>query len=345
MTIPLSDESTSSVPFSVVSIENSSDQRVFISYDLFSGTGISISKDGYSELVIGELSPGDGITGIDSLYESGDDHYWDAGFETGNIFVVEEGVKVALKHVIIHTYTDAADGTTDMPDIIVEVKSLEDSAWNGPRDQEINGSVTVTDSACTINSSDPPSALTNLLGTANGTAITYNLPWIAANCRVFTRSGSTYTPCALVTTTPDAANEYQITGTQQIKVYGTNFHFVYCFCENEPFIKVEAGDYIESDEGLHRITSLTNYTTAALDRYKVSGSDATSTHYSAEQMAAGHGQVKLGINRLVEGVQLKIRIVPRRAAGETDQPSVAKITGISLGYIPLGEKIVEATGG
>ena len=345
MTIPLSDESTSSVPFSVVSIENSSDQRVFISYDLFSGTGISISKDGYSELVIGELSPGDGITGIDSLYESGDDHYWYGQFDTGNIFIEQEGIKCALKHVIIHTYTDAAVGETDMPDIIVEVKSLEDSLWNGPRDPLLDGSITMTTSACTIDSSSPPTAMSNILGTANGAAITYDLPWPAANCRIYTYTGGTYTVCTLVTSTPTAVKTYQITGTQEIKVMGTNGHIVYCFCENEPFVKTTAGDYVESDEGFHRINSITNYCATVLDRYKATGTD-TCTQYTAEQMPVGHGQVKIGINRLVEGVQLRVMVMPRHGTGTTDtQPTVAKITGISLGYIPLGEKILEATGG
>ena len=333
--------STTEDPQSIVAIESSSDQRLIVSYS--TEYGLTSSSDGFVSLVTTQLSTGEKITGKDystnSVYDT-----WCGNFETGNIFIVDEGVKVALKHVIIHTYTDAAS-VGDNPDIIVEVKSLEDSDWHGPRDNEIDGAVTVTTSACTIDSSDPPSALSNLLGTANGTAITYNLPWIAANCRVYTYS-STYTACTLVTTTPDAANEYQITGTQQIKVYGTNGHSVYCFCDNEPSVKVGAGDYIETDEGFHRINSVTSYVAAVLDKYKSSGSDTDAVHYTAEQMPIGHGQVKVGINKLVEGVQLRIYILPRHGTGTTDiQPTIAKITGISLGYIPLGEKIVEATGG
>jgi hypothetical protein len=232
-----------------------------------------------------------------------------------------------------------------MPDIVVEVKSLEDSVWSGPRDPLLDGSITVTTSACTIDSSTPPTAMSNILGTANGTAITYDLPWPAANCRVYTKTGSTYTPCTLVTSTPTVVNTYQITGTQEIKVMGTNAHVVYCFCENEPFIKTAVGDYVESDEGMHRINSITNYYTAVLDRYKATGSD-TCTQYAAAQMPVGHGQVKIGVNKLVEGVQLRVFVLPRHGTGTTaTQPTVAKITGISLGYIPLGEKILEATGG
>lgn len=342
-TIPLSNKSVSDKPFSIVAFESSSDQRILISYDKQSG--VKLSNDGYDELVIAELSTGDAVTGKDSLYTSGDDHYWYGEFQTGNIWLIEEGVKVALKHIIISTYTNAVDGTTDSPDIIVEVKSLEDSEWNGGNEPLLDGEVTVTNAACTIDSSAPPTAMSTVLGTATGASLTYNLPWVAANCRIFTKTGSTYTACTLVTSAPTAVNTYQISGTQQIKAVGTAGHSVYCFCDNEPFIKVESGDYIESDEGLHRITSLTNYTTAALDRYRSTGSDTDAVHYSAEQMPVGHGQVKIGINRLVEGVQIRVRIIPRHASEETDQPSVAKITGISLGYIPLGEKIVEATGG
>jgi hypothetical protein len=183
--------------------------------------------------------------------------------------------------------------------------------------------------------------MSNILGTANGTAITYNLPWIATNCRIYTKTGTTYTACTLVTATPDAANEYQITGTQQIKVYGTSGHIVYCFCENEPFIKIKAGDYIETTLGLLRITSINSYISCTL--YANTFNSYTGSHIYAEQIPIGSGNVKVAINKLVEGLKIRIRIVPR--AGGSDLPSIVKITGISLGYIPIGEKILEATGG
>jgi hypothetical protein len=335
--VPNSSNTSSSYPRSVVAIENSSDKSLYMSYP-----PRSTDKDA---LVIAQFSTGSSVTGVDSLAAlAADDDYWYGDVQSGVVFFAPEGIKVGLKSVIIYTYTDTTVATNN-PDVIVEVKSLEDSGWNGPRDLAAEGHITVTTSACTLDSTGPPSAFSSLLGTASGAVQTFDLPWLAKNVRVYTETGGTYTSCSLVTSEPTAANQYQVSGTQEIKVFGTNGHSIYCYCENEPAIVVESGDYVESDEGLHRISSITNYTTAALDRYKATGSDTDCIHLSAEQMPAGEGQIKIGVNRLVDGVQFRLRVAPRHGSGVSSQPTVAKIIGISFGYMPTGERLVAATGG
>jgi hypothetical protein len=75
-----------------------------------------------------------------------------------------------------------------------------------------------------------------------------------------------------------------------------------------------------------------------LDHYMTSGqTDATATHHPAARMPVGDGEVKIGITGLVEGMRLRIIVMPDSGGDAT----VAKITGVSVGHIPMGEKKVE----
>jgi hypothetical protein len=324
-------------PKSIVTVDHSSDQEIYVGYNPTTDhTALCpISKFGLGNLIVGQDT-------IDTTHVTG---YWFAEMQTGNLFSdeLEEGLKVALKHVIIHTYTDSAAATYN-PDIIVEVRSLEDSSWWSARDTFIDNHILVENLRAILQSVPPESAFSYVLGTANATAQTFNIPWIATNCRVYTENNGTYTACSLVTTTPDSVGEYQITSTSQIKVYGTNGHTVYCFCENEPFVRVKNGDYLEvidSTTGCLGLTRVSNIVTSTVaETVRNWGFESTASHVPAEQIPAGHGKIAFGVNKLVEGVKLRIRVVPRDSGAST----VVKIVGISLGYIPLGEKIVEATG-
>jgi hypothetical protein len=328
-------DSSAADPKSIISVENSSDVGVYVSHN-----AQSTDTD---RIVLGSLSFGDKITGIDEITEV-DDDYWYGRVQTGEIYISPEGTKVGIKHVIIDTYTDT-DAATDNPDVIVEVKSLEDTEWHSAQDEYIEEAITVTDAACTLSSSAPPGAFSYKLGTATGGNDTFDLPWLATNVDVYSETGGTYTPCTLVTSAPSADDTYQISDTQEIVVQAAANEAIYAYCNNEPVVMAAAGDYVESDEGFHRITSITNYITAVLDRYKASGSDADAIHYHAEQMPAGSGKIKVAVNKATEGVLVRITILPRHEDGETDQPTVAKITGISFGYVPVATKTLEATGG
>lgn len=320
---------------SIVAVESSSDISTFVGYNP------QASGQTYDEVcTISVLETGEGIDGVDTIGRFASSGNWYGEIETGNLFNEKfpEGIKIALKHIIVHTYTDSSTVTYN-PDIVIEVKSVEDTAWSGADDILADSAITISSTTASLSDSTPPTAFSNVLGTADETAQTYNLPWIAANCRIYTKTGSTYTACTLVTSAPDAVNEYQITGTKQIKVYGTTGHTIYCFCENEPVVKAKVGDYVETTNGLLRITAITDYNTATL--YSNRDNGLTGSHIYSEQIPVGSGKVKVAINKLVEGCKLRIRVVPR-VGGEA---TIVKITGISLGYVPLGEKILEATGG
>jgi hypothetical protein len=97
---------------------------------------------------------------------------------------------------------------------------------------------------------------------------------------------------------------------------------------------------IETTEGFHRITSADTATTLTLDHYLSTGSDATATHHPAAVIPSGDGEVKIGMHKLVEGVQIRAIIVPRSTGDSTD----TKLTGIVIGHEPAGRKVVEATG-
>ena len=116
---------------------------------------------------------------------------------------------------------------------------------------------------------------------------------------------------------------------------------LYAYWENVPEIKVKVGDFFKSTEGWHRVTAITTSTAITCDHYLSTGTE-TVTHYPAWQLDDGHGRVELGINRLVEGVQIRLYLIPDYD-GDL-QSTIAKITGLSIGYVPQGRKLVKATG-
>jgi len=69
----------------------------------------------------------------------------------------------------------------------------------------------------------------------------------------------------------------------------------------------------------------------------ITGTDATATHHPGTPFPVGEGQIKIGLSKLVEGVQLRFLIF-HRADGDA---TVTKITGVSVGHIPGGDKTVE----
>jgi hypothetical protein len=116
---------------------------------------------------------------------------------------------------------------------------------------------------------------------------------------------------------------------------------LFAYWDAVPEVKVKVGDVFKSSEGWHRVISIEDATNITLDHYLSAGSE-TVTHYPAWQLDDGHGRVEVGINRLVEGVQIRLYIIPEY--NSTDQAEIVKITGLSIGYVPQGRKILKATG-
>ena len=303
-------EVDSTSPKSIVCVENSDDRRMMITYN-----PISADTD---ELVCAELSTGSTITGKDEwTSEASDDTYHYTEFETPEIYLVPEGAKTSIKHILIRTYTDGTTLATN-PTITVLVKSLEDTQWHSAGDT--NGTITVTDSAC----SGTSTAWSNTLGAAGSTV--YNTPCLATQARVYVGS-------SLQT----AGTDYTITDTKEITFGSNTGDTVYAYWENVPEVKVAAGDMINTTDGWHRITAVTDQDTMTLDHYLASGSDATATHHPAERIPVGDGEVKIGMNKLVEGVKIKV-VVMHDASGDA---TVTKVTGITVGHVPCGDKKVE----
>jgi len=301
-------------PKSVVCVENSSDRRLMISFD------VDDSGDGdTTKLAVAQLSTGSTITGIDEwTANAGDDTYHNVDLQSPEVYIAPEGSKTGMKHIIARSYTDGTDTDTN-PILVVQCKSLEDTAWHDNGDS--NGTITVTDSVCTGSGT----AWSNIIGAFGGTV--YTTPCLATQARIYVGSSA-----------KTLGTDYTITGTKQITFGSVTGDTVYAYWENQPEIVVEVGDFIQTTEGWHRITAVNSATSLTLDHYMSSGqTDATATHHHGTVFPVGDGEVKIGISKLVEGVKLRFLIFHRPDGDAT----VTKLTGFSVGHIPAGEKIVE----
>ena len=311
-------------PGSVVAIEGSVDMATFCSHHP--------SDDDTDYVLNARLMVNTPIIGRDIIIPGGDSEYWAADVESGELYITQEGEKSSVKHIIVETYTAASAGdNTDRPYLAAEVKSIEDSDYATIGDT--TGTATMTTTALTGSGT---AWSTTIAGPntgptqqkCNGSTVAFTLPCLAAQARVYiddvlyenyTTSGKVIT-CAAAPATSSTLKAYW---------------------ENVPEVKVKVGDFFKSTEGWHRVTAITSAQDITLDHYLSTGSE-TVTHYPAWQTDDGHGRVEIGINRLVEGVQIRLYMIPDYNG--TQQSTVAKITGLSIGYVPQGRKIVKATG-
>lgn len=317
-------------PLSVLGISGATTSDVLVSY--------TEDDNDVAVLQIGSLSTGDAITGKDAFSgTSADEEYWYATLETGEVYLVPEGQKTSIKHIIVRTYCDGTAGTN--PHLLVDVRSIEDSDWSNRGDGF--GTITVTTDACTGDGT----AFSHLVGRAgdevDGSEVTFTCP--APPARVYLETGGTYTLQVLGTHYTVSGNDITFTAAPGA---GNN---LYVYWDNYPEVKVSVDDFIETTEGLHRITAVNvagdagtadEDTHLTLDHYLSTGSDATATHHPAVQVPNGQGEVKIGLNKLTEGCRIRIRIVPETGGDAT----VLKITSLAIGHEPCGKKVVEATG-
>lgn len=300
-------------PKSVICVDAASDKRMLVSHNP--------AADNTDVISLGELSTGDNVTGIDNVTDViADKSYWFADIRSGEIYIVPDGGKTSVKHIILKTY---ANGTIN-PDVIIQVQSIEDTEWHDRGDT--TGTATMTTTACT----GVGTAWSNTIANGDDASTEFDLPWQASQCRLYIDS-----------TLQVLGTDYTITDTKQItltNVLATG-EVLYAYSENSPEVIVSDGDYFESTEGFHRISSIETATSLTLDRYLSTGSE-TVTHHPAATIENGDGEAKLGINSLLEGARIRIIVIPRINGNAT----VCKITGIEIGHIPYGRKIVEATG-
>jgi hypothetical protein len=251
-----------------------------------------------------------------------DDRPFVCDIQTPEDWIVAEGAKTAIKHLIVRTYTDGTTEATN-PIVAVQIRSLEDSDWSDNGDS--TGTITVNTTSCI----GTGTAWSNTLDATNDPV--YTTPCLATQARVYDND-------VLQT----LGTDYTITDTKEITLGAAATGTVKVYWENEPTIKMEVGDLIQTTEGWHEVTAVTNATNLTLGHYlttgaDVPGSDATATHHPAARMPVGDGEVKIGITGLVEGMRLRIIVMPDSGGDAT----VAKITGVSVGHIPMGEKKVE----
>jgi hypothetical protein len=318
-------------PVSVVAIEDANLRRTMASYHPNSTDDDTVT--------ITKLSPGEIITGTDTITTRGTTYSskWASTLESGELFITREGEKASVKHLIVETYTSAQEGdNSDRPWLVAEVKSLEDSAYATSGDSV--GTATMTTSALTGASTTAwsskiagPTADGNTTQACDGATTDFTSVWQADQLRWYLDS------------------TLQVSGTDYT-TSGTTISFtsapgatktLYGYSENYPEVKVKVGDMFKSTEGWHRVTAINSAEDITLDHYLSTGSQ-TVTHYPAWQFGDSHDRIEIGINRLVEGVQIRLYLIPDYDG--SNQSSIAKITGLSIGYVPQGRKIVKATG-
>jgi hypothetical protein len=309
--------SSNLVPRSLISIIGSNSDDVIAGYLPDPGNTSRVS--------MGQLSFGDAITGQDGMTRTAsEDEYWYATAETGEIYIVPEGQKTSIKHILSRTYCDGTAGTN--PHLLVDVKSIEESSWSNRGDN--TGTTTVSTTACTGSGT----AWSNTIGRAgvevDGVETAFTCP--APPARVY-----------LDTTLQVEDTDYTVSGNVVTFLTApANTKTLYVYWDNFPEVTVAVDDFIETTEGLHRITAINTATNMTLDHYLSTGSDATATHHPAVQLPNGGGEINLGLNKLVEGAQIRCRIVPETGGDAT----VAKLIGLTVGHEPAGRKLVEATG-
>jgi hypothetical protein len=322
-----SDDLLVEVPGSVIGTENSPNRFTLVSY--------GPTSDDTDKIILSRLNSGGAIIGKDvmtSRATTDQEGYWHALLETGEMYITQEGEKSSVKHLIVETYSgDSIGDNSDRPYLAVETKSIEDSAFS-PRG-DTTGTATMTTTALTgvgtawsTTIAGPSAGSTTQ--ECDGVETDFTSAWQASQVRwyldstlqtAYTTSGTTIS----FTTAPGATKT------------------LYGYCENAPEVIVKVGDMFKSTEGFHRVTAISSAQDITLDHYLSTGSE-TVTHYPAWQIDDGHGRVEIGINRLVEGVQIRVYMIPDYDG--TNQSTVAKITGLSIGYVPQGRKIVKATG-
>lgn len=268
-----------------------------------------------SEMRFGGENFTDFVSGITQTAHSTKNYYMD--LQTGEFDLVDEAVKSSIKHILIDVYSDVADAG----EIGVQVRSSEDAQWWSAND--FNGVFTIIGGTLTA----VGTALSNLIATGNSGAPTdtFTLPCLASQARVYLGS------------TLQALNtDYTITGTKEITLSANLAHGVklYAYWENEPEIRVKVNDLFLKDgtdtyrDGeMSRLVSITNWNTGV-----VSGGagEAVVTHVPAETVSSvGSSQLSIGVNKSVEGAQIRIIVVPR-----TDVAGTLKVTGISIGHVP-----------
>lgn len=289
------------IPKTIIARNDNYLSTVMVSYVLADGTATA------SLLTVEFDFDGTGL--IDTLSTDTDTYHME--MLTGDIDFTDESQKASIKHIIFDVYSDAATAG----EIGVQVKSSEDSAWWSAND--FNGTFTIDGTALSLTGS----AISNKIAASgeSGTAGAFAIPCLASQARVYVGS-------ALQT----LGTDYTASGTSEITMTTVPLTGdLYVYWENEPEIRVNANDlFLDEDGKIHRLTTITDYNTGVVT--PGTSSSKSATHIPAETVSSsGSSEISLGLNKLVDGAQIKVYVVPRTATAGT-----LKITGMRVGYLP-----------
>ena len=304
-------------PGGVFAVRGATDTRVCVGY------GVTGYDD--QHLHMAYLDVGYGGAGADDINDIDITSSWNGVLETGEFRLTPDGQKVHLHEVIVHSFCVPG---YENPDVAVMVKSTGDSDWRYPCQPA--GSITVTDSYCTgVGTTWASSGSTTggIVAYGDDVETTFTLPWNADLARIY-----------LYVEDDDAyyvQTEYTTSGKTVIFDNPPDSDStVFAFCENEPSAVYPVGDYIYTDTaGYHRITEAMTLTSVTLDRYLSTGSD-TGYFLRAKQLPEGPGETILGIDEELDGVQIRVLMIPRDGG-----PPEARFTGITVVYTPAGPEM------
>lgn len=288
---------------------------------VFSGV-IGYSSDG-GDSITRSLAFNNAIVGRDSFYDgSSPDRIvpWAGVVETGEEQVAPDGGKSNVMEVWLRSYVS---GTT-APDVYVEYRGTDDSAWS--RTGDTDATITVTNSGCT----GTGCAWSNHVSGGDDITTVFSLPCLAAKATLYT--GATPVTKLFITT------DYTITGTKQITLVnplatGTS---LYAYWSGTPIIKMKVGDIIETAYGWHRVTEILSYNTLALADYpQPSIASTAGTHHRAQQLPTGEGETTFGINRVLNTAQFRFTVVPRYISTAATN---VRMLEYRIAFVPMGER-------
>jgi len=113
------------------------------------------------------------------------------------------------------------------------------------------------------------------------------------------------------------------------------------FVNAEPYVPVEVSDYILTSYGWHRITAVTDDTHLTLEWYPAeTGASVTGTHHPAKQLGSGDTETYIGINAMVDTMDMRVIVLPRSSATAA---TIVKLVDIGVDYDIVGPRMKETS--
>jgi len=266
------------------------------------------------------------ITGQD-VPASGSLTHVNAAIETGSFRLTKLGLRGDLNEVLVRTWAD--EDSTVRPDIIVRIRDKSENDWQSPEDQV--GTIVVGTADCVGTGTN----WSRYIADGDDVSDVFALPWLVAQCDIFIDTAGT-----------KVAASYTVVGTHDIQLddpLATGEKLYVNPGPARPFVKGRIGDYIESDEGLHRISAVVTAYELELDWYP--SAPSAGAYIPAQEIPAGgddgDGHLVFGLGRGFDQVMIQVLMLPHDACDAVG----AKIMGLELGYRSTGQEMETDNGG